>query len=464
MKLTRLTLTNFRCFDELDIQFDDNLTVLIAPNGAGKTTVLDAARIALSAFIKGIDVSSARPHVLANITTEDVRLQKMPSGSMEPQKPSKILAEGVLRAHSQDPIPWEAERRSVEPGTKMFRDSAYDHITSEAGKLQQLAQSGQTSDATELPLILYQGTGRLWYQGRFTSKVDDKELEQQMYSRIWGYENCLTATSGYKQFEDWYGWLFKSYRELQIAILENPNTHNEQELHRFKQSVEAVQRAINEVTESVTGWKNLQYRQSQGQKLVMEHDELGFMSLDMLSDGLRNIVTLVADIAFRCVRLNPQFGKDAALKTLGVVLIDEVDMFLHPSWQQQVIGSLQRAFPRLQFIVTTHSPQVLTTVHRESIRKLKIQPNGKATAEAPLMNSYGMESQNTLYGIMEVDPQPPVAEKANLEKLTEMIESGQYQSPAVKNLLHQLTEKLGDKHPQIIRLHRSLRRMEALKR
>ncbi|MFL0805875.1 MAG: AAA family ATPase [Oceanobacter sp.] len=464
MKLKRLTLKNFRCFAELEIDFHEQLTVLIAPNGAGKTTVLDAAKVALSSFIKGIDVSSARPHVLANIIPDDVRLKKMPSGSMEPQRPSRIVADGILSTHETDIRTWQAERKSVESSTKMSRDQTYDHITSVARKLQQQSQQEQTSDDTELPLILYQGTGRLWYQGRFTSKVDDKQLEQQMYSRIWGYENCLTPTSGYKQFENWYGWLFKSYRELQIATLENPNLHNEQELDRYKQSVEAVQRAVNEVTESVTGWKNLQYRQSQGQKLVMEHDEQGFMPLNMLSDGLRNIVILVADIAFRCVRLNPQYGKEATGKTSGVVLIDEVDMFLHPVWQQRVIGSLQRAFPKLQLIVTTHSPQVLTTVSKESIRKLIIGEGGQARAEIPLMNSYGMESQNTLQGIMDVDPQPPVAEKDDLDQLTTLIESGQYQSQQSQQLLKALIERLGAQHPQILRLQRSIRRMEALKR
>jgi predicted ATP-binding protein involved in virulence len=464
MKLKRLTLKNFRCFDELEIDFHDQLTVLIAPNGAGKTTVLDAARIALSSFIKGIDVSSARPHVLASITPDDVRLQKMPSGSMEPQKPSRITADGIFCTHEPDIITWYTERRSVEPKTRMFRDDIYDSITSVATELQKKAQDEQTSDSTALPLILYQGTGRLWYQGRFTATIDDKKLEQQMYSRIWGYENCLTATSGYKQFEDWYGWLFKSYRELQIANMESPNNHNGRDLDVFKQSVESVQKAVNEVTEAVTGWKNLQYRQSQGQKLVMEHDKLGFMPLDMLSDGLRNIVILVADIAFRCVRLNPYLGKHAALETTGVVLIDEVDMFLHPEWQQQVMGSLQRAFPKLQFIVTTHSPQVLTTVLRESIRKIVIADNGQARAETPLMNSYGMESQNALQGIMEVDPQPPVAEKADLDELTTLIESGQYQRPKAQQLMEKLMEQLGHQHPQILRLQRSIRRMKALKR
>jgi predicted ATP-binding protein involved in virulence len=483
MKLTRLTLKNFRCFDDLEIDFHEQLTVLIAPNGAGKTSVLDAARIALSAFIRGIDVSSARPHVLAKITREDVR-QVWASTNMQPQLPSSVTAEGEWQAGQSRS--WQVWRESVAPKTQMRADTNANELTRYATDLQTRARSPEASNSTELPLLTYLGTGRLWFQGRYTKRPaetsddasgmdetasdeteteldTDSEPDMQMYERIWGYENCLVATSSFKQFHEWFLWLFKSYQELQLLQVEQPSDTNAADLAVLKASVDAVQQAINEVLAGTTGWKNLQYRRS-AKALVMHHETHGYMPLKLLSDGVRNTIAMVADIAFRCVRLNPQFGKDAALKTRGVVLIDEVDMFLHPSWQQQVIGSLQRAFPRLQFIVTTHSPQVLTTVHRESIRKLIIHPDGRASAQIPPMNSYGMESQNTLYGIMDVDPQPPVAEKADLEKLTETIESGRYSYPKAKELLESLAEKLGDKHPQIIRLNRSLRRMEALKR
>ena len=103
-----------------------------------------------------------------------------------------------------------------------------------------------------------------------------------------------------------------------------------------------MQTAINSLTKAETGWFDLQYRSSQNQQLVMEHAEHGFVPLSQLSDGLRNMVVMISDIAFRCYKLNPQLGKQAALKTTGIVLIDEVDMFLHPSWQQRVIEALPK--------------------------------------------------------------------------------------------------------------------------
>jgi hypothetical protein len=77
-------------------------------------------------------------------------------------------------------------------------------------------------------LIVYLGTGRLWYQGRYTSEAEDKKLDASVFSRLWGYQNCLTATSSYKQFESWYGWVFRGYRELQIGQLENQSKPQDQ--------------------------------------------------------------------------------------------------------------------------------------------------------------------------------------------------------------------------------------------
>jgi predicted ATP-binding protein involved in virulence len=131
----------------------------------------------------------------------------------------------------------------------------------------------------------------------------------------------------------------------------------------------------------------------------MSHDRLGTMPVDMLSDGLRNAIAMVADLAFRTYKLNPHLGSEAARNTPGVALIDEVDMFLHPSWQQTILGSLREAFPRVQFIVSTHSPQVLTTVPSECIRilqdgKVYAAPAGTEGAEPGrlLLSALGLQS------------------------------------------------------------------------
>ncbi len=103
---------------------------------------------------------------------------------------------------------------------------------------------------------------------------------------------------------------------------------------------------------------------------MLQHPDVGEMIADDLSDGFRSILSMVADLAYRMVRLNPQLGEKAITNTPGVVLIDEIDMHLHPLWQQTVLLDMQRAFPQIQFIVTTHSPQVISSVPPESVRVL----------------------------------------------------------------------------------------------
>ena len=139
-------------------------------------------------------------------------------------------------------------------------------------------------------------------------------------------------------------------------------------------------------------------------------------------------------------------------------------MHLHPSWQQTVVSSLKQAFPNIQFVITTHSPQVLSTVPRECIRVLTTDVTRGSIAATPIAPSYGEPSNDVLHAIMHVNPQPPVPEKAQLDELTSLVDQGQYESARAKELLCSMKQALNEQHPQIQRIERSIRRQEALKR
>ncbi len=408
MKLESITIENFRCFDELTVNLHPELTVLIAQNGAGKTTLLDAARIAVWPFVKAFDLGS-QAGKSATIQIEDVRIIRRSDGSMEPLTPSRVITTGRWQQGLSSET-WVQTRENLKPRTNTLNDLNAKALTSFGSKLQKEVRKEEQSTPSDLPIIAYLGTGRLWYQGRHTSTVSHKVLDQGTYSRTWGYRNCITASSNYKQFEEWYGWIYRSYREQE-------SIHNERNISvsgyalRFYDTIKVIKRAVNEIIEKETGWKDIAYSSSLGQQIILSHPTHGDMPLSMLSDGLRNTIVMAADIAFRCVKLNPHYGVEAALKTAGIVMIDEVDMFLHPAWQQTIIGSLQRAFPLIQFILTTHSPQVITTVKDECIRiiddgKIHIAPKG----------TKGAESSRALKRIFGVDVRPSQDENAILLK------------------------------------------------
>ncbi|BBN60220.1 AAA family ATPase [Hydrogenovibrio marinus] len=461
MHIDSISLENFRCFKSLSIDFHETLTVLVASNGGGKTTLLDAARISIWPYVKAFDLGS-QAGKSATIQIDDVRQELKADKNMETVVPSKIIAKGTLLSES---LEWVQYREKTKLGTNTKSDRSAKLITEIGKELEHLVRNEEGPTTVDLPVVVYLGTGRLWYQGRYTAKVVDKKLNKAVFSRFWGYRDCLTATSSYKQFEDWYAWVFRSYREVQIERMESgeeySNFINEADYISLRNTIFVIQEAVNKITQKTTGWKDLQYSSRHQQKLVMVHDKYGSLPLDMLSDGIRNIVVLVSDIAFRCIKLNPHLGLDAATKSSGVVLIDEVDMFLHPQWQQRILGGLQEAFPNLQFIVTTHSPQVLSTIPKECIRVLGESENGSVAAE-PNAYSYGEPSNDVLQAIMGVDPIPPVAEKEALERLTNLVDQGRYESDEARQLLNTLTMKLHPTHPQLQKIERSINRQNFL--
>ncbi|HOB63223.1 MAG TPA: ATP-binding protein, partial [Candidatus Competibacteraceae bacterium] len=110
----------------------------------------------------------------------------------------------------------------------------------------------------------------------------------------------------------------------------------------------------------------------------------------------------------------------------------------------------------------THSPQVLSSVRRENIRVIGPDPSGRIVAQPPLAMTYGEPSGDVMHSVMLVDPQPPVSEKADLQRLTEWVDQGNYASAEATQLMQSLITALGEQHPQLQRLRRSIQRQEAL--
>ena len=463
MKLHSLDLKNFRCFAQLTVEFHPQLTVLVANNGQGKTTILDALRIGLWPFVSSFDLATQNSNhsdPRNAIQISDARLYRTKQHFVMRGLPVEVILSGVFEDINRI---WKRYRDSEKSGSKTKDDVVALNVRALGLELQRQVRNINIPPIS-LPVFGYYGTGRLWNEKQPTQgKRRNKEVIDAKI-RTFAYLDCLNPASSYKQFEDCFISLYRQLREEQIKQLEaGINFPDLQFLSEIISPIQVIKGAVNSLLK-ITEWQNLSYSENRDQSLVLHHPAQGTLKVDQLSDGIKNMVAMVADIAYRCALLNPHLGAEAALKSEGVIMIDEVDMHLHPQWQQTVMAGLLTAFPNIQFIVTTHSPQVLSTVERENIRLLELDSNSMGTASIPVADSYGEPSHDVLQAIMQVDPQPPVPEKVDLERLTALVDQGLYQSEQAQQLLASLKERLSPSHPQIERIERSIRRQQALAR
>lgn len=439
LKINKLYLDNYRCFKDFTIDFHDQLTVLVATNGKGKTAILDAIAVAFGTFVNSTGL--ARGSVFHRSDVQKIKARETKTNEMEEVYPLVLEANGVI---NNEVTHWSRELHKPKGAT----------TTKDTKPLIQYGQDIRKKVVQKvdeiLPLISYYGTGRLWGLKKIT--LNKKQHET---SRLSGYIDCLDPLSSYKSFESWYVDICLAELELKIEEIEKNNldiSNNE-----FTVIRKSIQQAVNHIVEKNTGWKDIVYKK-RAETIVAQNETFGELSLMQLSDGIRNMIGLVADIAYRAVKLNPHL-ENAPKQTPGIVLIDEVDMHLHPKWQQTVLTDLTKAFPNIQFIVTTHSPQVLSTVKKEQIRIL-----GENVVSTPSTHSFGEDSSVLLAELMNVSPLPPLEIVEKRKEYQRLIEDREYESPRAKQLQKELIENYGENSEFIIQTEMLIRRFEALKK
>ncbi len=431
LRLDHLRLQNYRCFSSLDLTLDSRMTVIVARNGCGKTAVLDALAVGLGPFVGSFD--TARGTAFAPSDVRMIQREGEKEGViMEPLFPLTLEMAGQVgdRACS-----WSRELNSSKSHTT-FRHA---RCLLEYGKgLQEQVRQSAASETTPplLPLVSYYGTGRLWGEKRLVAGKRAKTKAAK--SRTAGYTDCLDAMSRYKIFADW----FENLSRSEFEERDHPGP-----LASIRDHLQSLRQAVDTIL-GPTGWRRITFRSTRS-GIVAHHPRHGTLAVDQLSDGIRNMVGLAADMAHRAIRLNPHLGTEAVRQTPGVVLIDEVDMHLHPQWQQGILQSLKAAFPLVQFVVTTHSPQVITTVKKESIRLLGNEGTLE-TLEADL-GTYGARSSRVLAELFGVSVRPEeIPSVKDLQEYLRLVEQGKGESEEARTLRRSLEEDLGSQDPDLL--------------
>lgn len=420
MRIHEIRLRNFRAFEDLTLHLEPQLTVLIGRNGAGKTTVLEGLAVALGAWLSGfkaIHEDHPIPRSAAHLHTRE--LSGIPS--VEASFPVRVEAKGTVRAVE---LSWVRELRSADGRTTS--GEAYD-IRDLAGVVEVAELSGSAPSA--LPVLAYYGTGRLWLHKR-----DRKGDKSNLTSRLQGYRAALEAASDQKAFEAWMAWR----EEDRLQRLARADEEGRPVAEVRSPELEAVSAAACGCLE---GAKRIYYSANY-QELRVDFEQGPSIPFHDLSDGQRTLIAVAADIAWRATQLNPHLGAEAPTKAEGVVLIDEVDLHLHPAWQRRVLGDLTRIFPGIQFVVTTHSPQVMSTAPPGSVRLID-----SAHQVHRVERTTGKDTNSLLEDILGV-PARPREWQDKLDELARRIDDGELAEAKV--LLAELAASLGEDDTQIV--------------
>jgi predicted ATP-binding protein involved in virulence len=418
MKISLLQLENFRGFEKLELPLEPSLTLLIGENGAGKTAILEALAVALGGLF--LDLPGATGW---NLSPDDVRYRVYKHAGLldlQRQWPVCVTAEGTIDGK---PVRWS--RALQGEGGRTTRAGAADLKK----LIQKLVRAVKAGKGQALPLMAYYGTQRLFRHKKVTQE------KRGVGSRYDGYVDALDPASNHRLLTEW------MHRQTLV------------ELQGGKPVLQlrAVERAILQCIEGTIRF--FFDVESQGLQLQREDGEL--IPFELLSDGYRNLVAMVADIAWRAAVLNPHFGVDAAARTTGIVLIDEVDLHLHPRWQRQVLGDLRRTFPGLQLVATTHSPQVIASARREEMRVLD---RGALLPLRPFVE--GRDTNSLLEDVFGVSDRPQGTQD-EIDEVAQLLDDEAYAS-AEEKLAH-IEARLGPDDPAVIRARWTLEREASTK-
>ena len=355
MKLKNIKISNYRCFNEADLDFDDHITLVVGKNGAGKTAILDAVAVSVSTFLLGIDGGVSR-----SILKDDARYEFYDlNGTIDPQHQFPVSIESIGDCLEQQNVKWIRSLNS-ESGKTTIKDAS--ELTGLAKKAQNQIMTGDKS--LVLPLISYYGTGRLYAQKK--EKRNLKSLTE--FKRQVGYVDCMAAESNEKLMLNWFQMqTLKSLQEQQkTGILDRPLL------------LKTVEKAICRSFERISGARNASLIfDLDTHRLVLEYEntdgDAQKFAMDEMSDGYKNTLSM----------------------------IDEIDLHLHSQCQQTILSDLHAIFPEIQFVVSSHASAVINSVPREQIR---ILDHGEVYM--PAAQTYGRDANSILREIMKVSERP----------------------------------------------------------
>lgn len=419
MRLDQLHIQNFRCYEDATFDFQPGFNLVVGVNGSGKTSLLQAVATSFSDFA----VSTGNQSNAGSGDEVRFIVDTFESGNrFERCFPLALKAKGDIFGRNN----WEffMSRKGAPPLADISLDvgvgMAINEISSTSG--------------LDLHVLAFYRAGRRWTSENISAEFG----AMQRVSRFDGYKDWFDAAINLTEFESWF--IGKTLEQLQkISKYGHPKNGFDDELTWVN---EAVKSALPKC-------KGLQYDLT-SRSLLVDFEDVSFPFAD-LSDGQRGMVALFSDIARRMCILNPHMGKNVLKNTSGVVIIDELDIHLHPAWQRSIAPALKKAFPKVQFIAASHSPQIIGSLKPEEVILLD-------TGATHPRVTYGLDSSRVLEEVMGVSEREPEIETL-LSELFSTIEDNDLEK--AKAQLQSLKERAPDL-PEFAGAQALIRRKEIL--
>ena len=413
MKLKRVKIENYRAIEKLELPLDPQLTVFFGNNGYGKTSVL-------SAIAGGLGRIPRLLHLSDNVfPSKDRRC---------PSKPIRVVMKTFdgLEWHYGQGAKLGDLRKMVEGIVRADREGA---------------------SPRDLPILAFYDANRTVLE---QPQISEEETEFPRYAVL--QDLCGARID----FPDFFNWFYHT---------ENKELRLQKERRSFDfhlKELDAVRRAVECMLPDVSNPRFLEKPRRFVVFVESGEDKPETLSIDQLSGGYRIVLALAADLARRMAQGNPHL--EDPLQSEAVVLIDEIDLHLYPAWQQRVLPDLLRTFPNAQFLVSTHSPQVLTTVKPYRIIELHREDGGAVAAFGAAGHTYGAEAGSVLTVAMGVSERPAGNEFVKILKdYMRLVNDEQGESEEARRLRKKL-EELSPRDPGLNRADGEIRRQKVLRR
>ena len=408
MRIEKIRYTNYRGLKTGELSFEKDITLIIGKNGVGKTSVLSAVAIALSWIISRlksekqngqyIDIDSiSNGHLHSNIEYDfDIFESAISIPNKSKQGISKRFPLHI------DPLKNYATQKRADFEEQKFKVS--------------------------VPTFVYYGVKRAVID--IPLRIRNKE-----YTLLDTYKDSLNGAANFRDFFTWFRNQEDIEHELRACNPILPPEHT-RELDTFRKALSIF----------MPGYKGIKVRRSPLRMELWKDNEITYVN--QLSDGEKTYLALIGDLCHRLVLANPTLPDP--LEGEGIVLIDEIDLHLHPEWQGDFTTKLNKVFPNIQFIITTHSPHV---INRVSAEKIRILNNGNI--ERPEY-SYGMPISVVLEDVMELSTQEPDDVRSIIENIQQSLDA--LDIPNAQSYCGQLYN-IAPEHPELTRFSKIIERL-----